>query len=195
MEARMCASISRAYLLPIFLVSSRVFCEPLTVQMHTYTRVETHGCALHICTPDSAKGQSALSHSPSHIHLLSTHSPCYAWVTTTDWGGTSLSTLSSTDVAIATLKSCNPCRTCYKKHYHPGRIYFKRIPWDIFFCNNFCNHYKKNFTRTISLQCCCHWCVPLCKRACKGSCFVKWLSCKIYETSCTRAFILSWHFL
>ena len=26
--------------------------------------------------------------------------------------------------------------------YHPGRKYYKIIPWNIFFCNHFCNYYK-----------------------------------------------------
>ena len=26
--------------------------------------------------------------------------------------------------------------------YHPGRNYYKIIPWHIFLCNNFCNYYK-----------------------------------------------------
>ena len=26
--------------------------------------------------------------------------------------------------------------------YHPGRNYYKTIPWNIFFCDNLCNYYK-----------------------------------------------------
>ena len=35
--------------------------------------------------------------------------------------------------------------------YHPGRNYYKIIPWNNFFCNNFCNYYKNNSTRWFSL--------------------------------------------
>ena len=35
--------------------------------------------------------------------------------------------------------------------YHPGRNYYKIIPWNIFFCNNFCNYCKNNSTRIFSL--------------------------------------------
>ena len=28
--------------------------------------------------------------------------------------------------------------------YHPGQIYYKIVPWHIFFCNNSCHYYRNN---------------------------------------------------
>ena len=83
--------------------------------------------------------------------------------------------------------------------YHPGRNYYKIIPWNNYFCNSLCNYYKTNSTRAFSLYCCCHWFVPVCKRTCEGIGFVKrlfhyflqkWLRQLLFFEKC---FCTLWH--
>ena len=70
--------------------------------------------------------------------------------------------------------------------YHPGRIHYKTIPWNILFCNDLCNYYKKQFHQNICFVMLLPLVCPCLPENMRRNLLCKEIVCNFYKINCAK---------